>query len=399
VFVDEIDRAPPDRIADILDGLRTFFGKGRCVFVVAADRQVLEHALSSWLGESTHEHAANAHYGAASAYLDKLFEYQLIVPPARTNALYQYARRTTRSLPGIWAALRKNDALARGVIDVLIPPHITSPRQVNALLNGFAVTCHLLQRRQPEMFAMSRLTEIAKLVCLRSEFPLFAADLHIDPRLPQFVLEAARRTGPKPVGADRLERAAAYAEGLLPVTSVPLDGGPPTDAADGAVERELRRQHSRQLIAYLDRTRHVKGPSPDIIHAQAFRSELPADLGERLSEAALAYDKPALDAVMDEIRKRARNGDVVKSERDALDMLGMRARARQTSDTVNALHSLLHVVLKCEPALDSETAALVLGRITSAREEAGGQLTAEDHDALELLEHVAAELPEAPAVG
>jgi hypothetical protein len=61
VFVDEIDRAPPDRIADTLDGLRTFFGKGQCVFVVAADRQALEHALSSWLGESTPEHAANPH--------------------------------------------------------------------------------------------------------------------------------------------------------------------------------------------------------------------------------------------------------------------------------------------------------------------------------------------------
>ncbi|MFI0821950.1 P-loop NTPase fold protein [Streptomyces sp. NPDC021098] len=44
VFVDELDRCNPPDVVATLDALRTFLGAGGCVFVVAADQQVLEEA-------------------------------------------------------------------------------------------------------------------------------------------------------------------------------------------------------------------------------------------------------------------------------------------------------------------------------------------------------------------
>lgn len=392
VFVDEIDRSTPERIADALDGLRTFFGPNKqCVFLVAADRQTLEHGLSAWLGESTPEHAANPYYGAASAYLDKLFRYQLIVPPLRTNSLYQYARQTTKGRSGVWELLNADDGLSRGVIDVLIPPHVASPRQANALLNGFVLTCHLLHRREPKMFDSSRFREIAKLVCLRCEFPLFAADLHVDPRLPERVLDAVREIAD---GADpaRLGRAGAYAEGRLPVSNLPMDRSPQADTSDPEVDRELRRQQSRQLVAYLERTSRVDGPRPDIIHARAFQSELPPELAEELSEAALRFDCKRLDKAMDAVRangKPNKRKSLRTAERNALDMLSLRVRAKQEKETVDALRSLLYVVRACKYDVDAQTAELVLQRITSARAESEGRLSGEHRDTLKRLEAAA----------
>ena len=251
VFVDEIDRASPDRIADALDGLRNFFENEHCVFLVAADRPTLEHALSSWLGESTPEHSANPYYGAASAYLDRLFQYQLIVPPPRSDALYQYARGATRDRPGVWETLREDADRYREVINVLIPSHVTSPRQVDLLLNAFVLTWRLLLQREPQ-FDVSRMAEVAKLVCLRSEFPLFAADLHVDPELPRRVLEAAHDDDRSRIETQQEDRARAYAQGRLPVTAAPLEAGQPGDGAGTGVEHELRAR-SRLLVGYLHR--------------------------------------------------------------------------------------------------------------------------------------------------
>jgi len=45
VFIDELDRCAPDDVVATLIDLKTFLDVGQCVFIVAADREVLEKAL------------------------------------------------------------------------------------------------------------------------------------------------------------------------------------------------------------------------------------------------------------------------------------------------------------------------------------------------------------------
>ena len=54
----------------------------------------------------------------------------------------------------------------------------------------FAINARTTQARG--IAWQERATEIAKLTVLETEFPLFAADLHIEPRLPSLVLFAGR---------------------------------------------------------------------------------------------------------------------------------------------------------------------------------------------------------------
>ncbi len=85
VFIDELDRCAPSEVASTLESLRTFLGVEGCIFIVAADQQVLEHALTRHLRQATPPDLANPYYSAGSAYLDKIFQYQLSFPPIRSG--------------------------------------------------------------------------------------------------------------------------------------------------------------------------------------------------------------------------------------------------------------------------------------------------------------------------
>ena len=89
-----------------------------------------------------------------------------------------------------------------------------------------------------------------------------------------------------------------------------------------------------------------------MIHAQAFRSDLPSNLAEKLSNAALRRDTGELDRTMAAIRAHAKHeakaeaemeeASVRKAERDAIDMLSLRTRAKTPQEEINAYGSLLH---------------------------------------------------------
>jgi hypothetical protein len=185
---------------------------------------------------------------------------------------------------------------------------------VKALLNAFALLYRLALRRAAEGAIeeniRDRADEVAKLTCLRTEFPLFAADLRLDDRLPQLVLRlhehpqatdedlAAEFLGLAP---EALVRARAYAREELPVDAVIARdaGGQSRAATDGVSSEEeedeptavnaetesgdapavtrVERSHARQLIRYLARTRSIGGPR---------RDHLPRELGRGVRSTA-----------------------------------------------------------------------------------------------------------------
>jgi hypothetical protein len=146
VFIDELDRCSPRQVVSALETLRTFLEVKDCVFVVAADQQVLEHALNDAARQATPFNPANPSYSAASASLDTIFPHQLQVPPVLPRRLSRYALDLIENRQGVWAKVANRAEL----VSVLVPTHVTSPRRVKALLNAFSLLYRLALKRASE---------------------------------------------------------------------------------------------------------------------------------------------------------------------------------------------------------------------------------------------------------
>jgi Cdc6-like AAA superfamily ATPase len=306
VFIDELDRCSPGEVARTLETLRTFVNIPGCIFIVAADQQVLEHALTKHVRQSTPANTINPYYTAGSGYLDKIFEYQLSLPALLPSRLVDFAATLVADIDGVWAELKDLDS----VLSVLIPVHVRSPRRVKVLLNRFAMTYAVAKKRVaagslgedlPE-----RAAELAKLVCIRTEFPLFAAELERDARIIDVIALCLQReedgeSGPadewlasfEPGLRDRGEQ---VIHGEFAVDELLSDDEQYGEVPDGDEEEQpseraaVRRAHAAQLIDYLRQTQLVPGPHQDLVNLESIGATFGADprFATELESAALA---------------------------------------------------------------------------------------------------------------
>lgn len=305
VFIDELDRCAPDEVVSTLETMRTFLEVPRCIFVVAADQAVLEQALSERARQSTPCTPDNPHYSAGSEYLDKIFQYQVSLPEKTSRRLSEFALSLVREREGIWQEIDQEM-----VISVLIPTHVRSPRRVKVLLNGFVIAYRLAKRRADTGVLSApvdaRAPELAKLVCLRHEFPTFARDLYNDWRLPEFVLMAARKESFEDVVGvhDRIKyRARQYARSELPV-AVHLnheehnenepDPADELDYADAQPpdhngESDTARAHASHLIDYLYKTEFIITPQRDLVYLEGAGAifGMDSELADQIEDAAV----------------------------------------------------------------------------------------------------------------
>ncbi|HET8893027.1 MAG TPA: P-loop NTPase fold protein [Gaiellaceae bacterium] len=323
IFIDELDRCSPDQVVSVLETLRTFLEVKSCVFIVAADQQALERAATDAARQATPVNPGNPYYSAGSAYLDKIFQYQFPMPPLLPRRLSRFALDLTDGRPGVWQEIPNRPEL----VSVLIPTHVRSPRRVKALLNSFALSFRMALMRSAEGTLDSgveeRASEVAKLVCLRTEFPLFAADLQLDARLPQLTLMLREnpeltldKCGLHGVAPEAFSRARAYAKEELPVDEViakprdseveapaqavanPATPPEPEDDDDSDADEEeptgdyrqrVETNHARQLIRYLERTKDIPGPDRDLVFLESSGAAfgLPGELAEQIETDAL----------------------------------------------------------------------------------------------------------------
>lgn len=399
VFVDELDRCAPSEVAATLESIRTFLGVKGCIFIVAADQQVLEHALTEQLRQSTPPDLTNPYYSAGSAYLDKIFQYQLSFPPLRARRLSAFALELIENRDGVWAdpEVDKED-----VVSILLPTHIHSPRRVKVLLNAFALSYGIASERAkreklPPM--AGRASELAKLVCLKVEFPLFARDLALDDRLALAVTLAARsaegdssaqkRLYSLPEELRRLGR--QYASGQLRVAQLLStedaeqsrdsgsisDSNPLADPVDEADHEELEDEshepndedsgdpragvkrntvqanHATQLVRYLEKTDRIPGPGADLIHLESAGARWRLDAQE-----AEILERDARDNRTEAVAKRI--AALPPDDRPkALLMLGNLAREAVGYEADSALSSMLAGAAVAEVSLEPIARELV----------------------------------------
>jgi hypothetical protein len=410
VFIDELDRCSAEEVVSTLEAIRTFLDVNGVVFVVAADQQVLERALRQAARQTTPPDAINPYYSAGSAYLDKIFQYQFSLPPLRTSGLINYALDLTEGLGGVWETIDRPQ-----VISVLIPTHVRSPRRVKRLLNGFVLTYRLARRRaEAERLdgddVVPRAAEIAKLACLQIEFPLFAADLSIEPRMPEWVLKAkVGEALPGYLPPEVRRRAQAYAEGRLDVDEIIA-----TDEADGAAEKgpsalrpeppeadripdqekespgsrgleegdaekrgseraRVGRIHAEQLIRYLQKTRHIRGPEGDLVFMESRGALFGLD-----AAVANALAGAAMDGELDEVRSTIGELDDPDLQRAALRLLARRGTEASIGIGGQNTTSSLLVAISALPDLDITSIADELADSVASQEESQGGLRPEE---------------------
>ncbi|MGH3008529.1 MAG: P-loop NTPase fold protein [Gaiellaceae bacterium] len=364
-FIDELDRVAPKDVIATLSVVKNFLGQKNAVFVVAADKQVLEHAFKR-LPQATPTNEDEPYYSSASEFLDKIFQYQLALPPLRGSSLFRFAHDlVTDRADGVWAELKATDADGRlldGVLYVLIPSHVRSPRRVKVLLNNFATNARIAQARGVDWLGRSR--EIAKLTVFQTEFPLLAADLDLEPRLPTLLLDSAgyvlsERTrrllerhavAEKPTTALDEGNAAARADATAAATAqtpgVPdapdeLAGATDTLIVSATDQPKLVGVQRENLRRYLTRTQDVPNPSRQLLFLEPGGSAeglSDPELGELLE--AEAIDNPA--AVLTAARGRTRE------EQQAIIrvLAGMseQAYAEERSNIITALLDVVRLV-------------------------------------------------------
>ncbi|SDT70711.1 P-loop NTPase fold protein [Jiangella sp. DSM 45060] len=345
VFVDELDRCSATEVVATLDTVRTFLGIEPCVFIIAADQNVLEEALTRAAKQETPVNEANPYYSTGSAYLDKVFQYQVSLPPLLSQSVSKYANTLVGGRGGVWGEIN-----TEYVLSVLVPTHVTSPRRVKHLLNTFALTYRLAEERHRAGLLSESPRDsaaaIARLVCLRVEFPLFARHLEVDAKLPSLVLQLIRDNAtefPSGVSDRARELARAYAlDGAPPATVLPSGNEAGEEEAE-RVEPTVK-AHNKQLLNYLSRTRQVSGPSRDLIYMQSTGTVFGLD-----GELALAIEQAAEDGDISSLRRRVEG--LGEAERQAaLELLAQQIRTGSGVAGPNAARSFL-LLIEAVPTL------------------------------------------------
>jgi hypothetical protein len=302
-FVDELDRCLPEDVVATLVAIRTFLDVEGCIFVVAADRDVLERALVADRRRVVPLNVENPYYTSASEFIDKIFAHQIQLPPLRARRLTRFARDLVGDRGGLWGdlvAAQDGGKLLDRVMYVLVPSHVRSPRRVKVLLNAFATNSRIAEARGIDR--TERALEIARLTVMQTEFPLIGADLHLEPRLPTLLFESPANPSP------RLEALLAKHQGIASdsvATDVSLAEGAEvteTEADDLQQLAEVSRRQTQQLERYLERLQAVDAPEigRDLLYLEAAGAALgltDAALGEILETNAADSPRRVVSAL------------------------------------------------------------------------------------------------------
>ncbi|WP_370246881.1 P-loop NTPase fold protein [Nocardioides sp.] len=280
VFIDELDRCDPKDVVATLIDLKTFLDQDRCAFVVAADREVIERALRE-VPQAKPVREDEPYYATPGAFLDKIFQHQLALPPLRSRALTKFAHDLVDDQGGVWEELRNHgkDTFDRTVF-ALIPVHVRSPRRVKVLLNNFATSARIAQSRGIDW--LDRAHEVAVLTVLQTEFPAVADDLRRVPRLLVYLRGEERAVGEAQTIADQYRQQSTARRPVPPAegADTSADAGTGTAAgrllsddtsAGGARDLDVANATLRRHLAdYLAKVAAagIRDPRPDLLYLQ-----------------------------------------------------------------------------------------------------------------------------------
>jgi hypothetical protein len=306
-LIDDLDRCDDSVVVEAIETLQAFFGRDRCVYIVAADHDQLRRAvrLRSQGPASVFQ---RARIPADETFLEKVFQVATFVPPLYHDTLRAYAR----GIADETLLSQFDDAEQDDLLDYLVHPLVRSPRQVRVIINHFIITYLEALRREadPRAFLQHKpLTRskllLAKLVVIRAHFPWFYALLEEDPRLllvwQQYVDGDVDETTAEVAEARTVIVGAAQSVAREQVTFAKLDADAEEQLRSDSVD-----EYVSALRGFLVRTRRTR--PEDAQHVQEFMhlrssrefAELVGTSGEKYRIAIANGDRIALRELVDE---------------------------------------------------------------------------------------------------
>lgn len=370
-FIDELDRCDEKDVVQTLTSVRSFLDEDDCVFVIAADRDVLEIALQREVEQATPTDIVSPYYTTAGAFLDKIFAHQIEVPPLRGRRLTRFARELVRDRGGLWGEISAagGEAALDGVVYALVPAHVSSPRRIKVLLNNFATNARIAEGRKVDW--LGRAEEIAKLTALQTEFPALGRDLILEPRLPRFLLNPEddeitprarlllnrhRLDPPKPPDDEGEVTEGPEAPGDREDLELYLNEGDDEAAAVARKRRsaEMRTKHRAQLRRYLERTAAVTNPQRDLLYGEAAGAAVDMtdpELGELIEERA--------PEAPDEVISKVEELDDDEQQNAAVRLLADMVEDTISTEQVNVMTTMMAIASGLGPRLTDQAAGEV----------------------------------------
>lgn len=159
VCIDDLDRCGPTTILDILESLKLFFGMAPCVFLLAADDDILRNAVAD---------SFKGNVARADAYLEKLVHVPFQLPKVTMASIY--AALSDR------IAFRDAD---RELWELIRCSYGTNTRKVQRFISAYNILSLVLQVHGADVAPPSRdrMLKVATLLTLRLQHPQFYAEV------------------------------------------------------------------------------------------------------------------------------------------------------------------------------------------------------------------------------
>ena len=152
IFVDDLDRCPPDRIVQVLDAIKLFLDIPRCVYVIGLDREIIEQAIKVKFEKYKNPETE------AREYLEKIIGLPFDLPPLSGPQMEILVKGLQANLPD---AARSTQVFAMG--------QEPNPRKVKRTINMFLMSWLLAQARK-ELEGVIKPTRLAKIVVLQHSY-------------------------------------------------------------------------------------------------------------------------------------------------------------------------------------------------------------------------------------
>lgn len=362
VFIDELDRCSPKDVVATLIDLKTFLDVSGCIFLVAADREVLERSLRE-VPQASPVRDEDPYYSTPGAFLDKIFQHQIPLPPLRPQALTRFARELVETQGGLWADLRaaqEEDRLFLRVVYGLVPVHVRSPRRVKVLLNNYATNVRIAQARGVDW--LQRAEELATLTVLETEFPAVASDLVRFPSLLKYLRDNSQvpAAGNARMMVDSYRNLLKEAGSRNGAIETPVAGNLLVDPHnDQDAGRRANKTLVENLLAYLRKIEAsgIDDPKPDLLYLQSAGAQEGIDDPDLAEIIDFAADHSASDVVA----KFAQQPSAVVAT--AVRLLAQQADAERGPGRLAIIESVCRLTEQLDAADAQAVAPLVAGSV------------------------------------
>lgn len=170
VVIDDLDRLSPKKIVDALDAIKAFVEVKECIFIVPFDDSILRKAINS---KRLYDFSSLD----GESYLDKLFQFKLILPPLIDLDMKEYAYNLcVNEIPQIFNLCPSFKTILE---EILIYPYVRTPRQIIKIINTFVSNLLIVNSRENKKLEPNLITDktglniLAKVSVLQSDFPEF----------------------------------------------------------------------------------------------------------------------------------------------------------------------------------------------------------------------------------